>query len=199
MTPRGLPYPRRQQLCRLTRAAGFIALAVTALVAAGGVAFTGPAALAGALVLLAVGLFAYARRLLRLAGRAGVGADSEARVRRALAALEREGWRTRHSLPWRGRGDIDHVAIAPTGVAFAIETKTSRYEPRQLQSARSQTAWLRRCRRQWCPRGAFPVLSLVRGPTCERIEDTVLIDSLNRLISVLRSAAATSPRPAILR
>ena len=31
----------------------------------------------------------------------------------------------RHSLPWQGRGDIDSVAIAPTGIAFAIEKRNA--------------------------------------------------------------------------
>jgi len=35
----------------------------------------------------------------------------------------------RHSLPYRGRGDIDSVAIAPTGIAFAIETKCAGPRP----------------------------------------------------------------------
>ena len=34
-------------------------------------------------------------------------------MQRALAPLQAEGWRLRHSLPWQGRGDIDSVAIAP--------------------------------------------------------------------------------------
>ena len=45
-------------------------------------------------------------------------------MQRALAPLHAEGWRLRHSLPWQGRGDIGSVAIAPPGVAVAIETKT---------------------------------------------------------------------------
>ena len=43
-----------------------------------------------------------ARHWLRLAGRSRVGARSEDEVRRALAPLEAEGWRLRHSLPCRG-------------------------------------------------------------------------------------------------
>jgi Nuclease-related domain len=80
----------------------------------------GATSIAGVLVLLAIGLGLYARHWLVLAGRSRVGARSEDEVQRALAQLETEGWRLRHSLPWRGRGDIDSVAIAPTGVAFAI-------------------------------------------------------------------------------
>jgi hypothetical protein len=80
----------------------------------------GATAIAGVLVLLAIVLGLHARHWLVLAGRSRVGARSEDEVQHALARLEAEGWRLRHSLPWRGRGDIDSVAIAPTGVAFAI-------------------------------------------------------------------------------
>src|SRR5450755_3238042 len=58
----------------------------------------------------------YARHWLSLARRSGVGARSEEDVQRALARLQVEGWRVRHSLRWQGRGEIDSVAIAPTGM-----------------------------------------------------------------------------------
>ena len=116
-------FPRRQQHRRLRRAAASGAGAT----AAGAVAIialaAGALALAGVLALVTVGLLLDTRRWLRLAGRSRVGARSEDAVRGALAALEAEGWRVRHSLPFRGRGDIDSIAIAPTGLAFAIETK----------------------------------------------------------------------------
>jgi hypothetical protein len=70
-------------------------------------------ALGGLLLLMAVGLAFYARHWLSLAGRSRVGARSEDEVQRALAPLQAEGWRLRHSLPWQGSGDIDSVAIAP--------------------------------------------------------------------------------------
>jgi hypothetical protein len=44
----------------------------------------------------------------------------------------------RHSLSWRGVGDIDSVAIAPTGIAFAVETKTRAYDERHLVRVRGQ-------------------------------------------------------------
>jgi hypothetical protein len=94
---------------------------------------------------------------VRLAARSRVGARSEEQVRRALGALEAEGWRLRHSIRLPGGGDIDHVAIAPTGIAFAIETKTRTYHPSHLAKIIEQTAWLSRHRRRWCPHGAFPV------------------------------------------
>ena len=77
-------------------------------------------AVAAALLLVTVALLIDARRWLRLAGRSRVGARSEDEVQRALARLAAEGWRLRHSLPWRGCGDIDSVAFAPTGIAVAI-------------------------------------------------------------------------------
>src|SRR3979409_2700792 len=84
------------------------------------------------------------------------GAGAEGDVQRALAQLETEGWRLRHSLPWRGRGDIDSVAIAPTGVAFAIETKTQTLEDRHVARVLEQAEWLTRRRRRWGRRGARP-------------------------------------------
>ena len=116
-------FPRRQQYRRLRRAADSGATAIAAgalaIIALGADA----PALAGALVLVAIALVLQTRRWLRLAGRSRVGARSEDAVRAALAALQAEGWQVRHSLPYRGHGDIDSVAIAPTGIACVIETK----------------------------------------------------------------------------
>jgi len=113
-------FPRRQQYQRLRRAA---ASGATAL-AAGALAIialrAGAPALAGALALVMIGLVIETRCWLRLAGRSRVGARSEDEVRAALAALQTEGWQVRHSLPYRGHGDIDSVAIAPTGISFVI-------------------------------------------------------------------------------
>ena len=67
-------------------------------------------------------------------------------MQRTLAPLQAEGWRLRHSLPWQGRGDIDSVAISPTGIAVAIETKTGSYDGRHLARVREQVAWLSRRR-----------------------------------------------------
>jgi hypothetical protein len=115
-----LNYARRQQYRRLSRAGAAAAGAVGALGLALVLTSIGAAAAALALILFALVLGVYARHWLSLAGRSRVGARSEADVRRALEALEPDGWRIRHSLRWQGRGDIDSVAIAPTGVAFAI-------------------------------------------------------------------------------
>ena len=113
-------YARRQQYRRLSRAgraaAGSVAAGLLALVVGG----AGAVPLAGVLLLTAFGRGLYARHWLSLAGRSRVGARSEDDVQRALTPLRAEGWRLRHSLSWQGRGDIDSVAISPTGIAVAI-------------------------------------------------------------------------------
>ena len=191
-------FARRQQYRRLLRAgtaaAGCAAAAALGLVAAG----AGAAPLSGLLLLTAVGLGLYARHWLSLAGRSRVGARSEDEVQRVLAGLEAEGWRLRHSLPWRGRGDIDSVALAPTGIAFAIETKTRRYEPEHLARTREMAVWVGTRRRRWCPRGAIPVLCVVYARGLEQIEHGVLVVSRDRLATMLRVRAGTNERPAFL-
>ena len=114
-------------------------------------------------------------------------------MQRALAPLEAEGWRLRHSLPWQGQGDIDSVAIAPSGIAVAIETKTRTYDSRHLARVREQAAWLSRRRRRWARNGALGVLCVVRVRGVERVEHDVLVVSIDRLTHVLRVAAGMDP------
>jgi hypothetical protein len=192
------PYPRRQQAYRLKRAAGPAAGAVATATLSVLAGLAGLAALAGVLLLAAAALGLYSRHWARLAARSRVGARSEVQVRRALEVLEAEGWRLRHSIRWPGGGDIDHVAIAPTGVAFAIETKTRTYQSRHLAKVSEQAAWLHRDRRRWCPHGALPVLCVARGRV-EQTQHQVLVVSVNRLVRALRAAAGTSTRPKFLR
>jgi hypothetical protein len=113
-------FPRRQQARRLRRAAGRWAAAISAGALAVTAAGTRATALAGLLLVVMAALAVDARRWTRLAVRSGVGARSEGQVRRVLGGLEAEGWRVQHSLPWGRPGDVDSVAIAPTGIAFAI-------------------------------------------------------------------------------
>jgi Nuclease-related domain len=191
-------FPRRQQYRRLRRAAA----CGTAAIAAGASAIlagrVGAPVLAAALLLITIALVVDTRRWLPLAGRSRVGARSEDAVRRALAPLEAEGWRLRHSLPCRGRGDVDSFAIAPTGIGFAIETKTRTFDARHLANTRELAAWLYRRRRRWCRRGALPVLCVVRARGLERIEDGVRVVSVDRLLPALRTAAGVSARPRFL-
>jgi hypothetical protein len=160
-------------------AAGLLGLAV---------AIAGAAALGGLLLPMAVGLGLHARHWLSLAGRSRVGARSEDHVQRVLAPIEDEGWRLRHSLPWHGGGDIDSVAIAPTGVAVAIETKTRTYDERHLAQVREQAAWPSRRRRRWARNGALGIMCLVRARAVERVEQDVLVVSIDRLTHVPRVA-----------
>jgi hypothetical protein len=121
-------HPRRQQYRRLSHAGkAALASAIAGLLGLV-VARAGAGPLGALLLLTAVALGFRARHWLSLARRSRVGARSEDEVQRALAPLHAEGWRLRHSVPWQGRGDIDSVAIAPTGVAVAVETKTRTYE-----------------------------------------------------------------------
>ena len=181
---------------RRAAASGVTAIAggALAIIAVG----TGAPVAAGVRALVMIGLVIDTRRWLRLAGRSHVGACSEDAVGAALAALEAEGWRVRHSLPYRGRGDIDSIAIAPTGLAFAIETKTRTFCAEHLANTREMAAWLCRHRRRWCRAGALAVLCVVGARSLERVEDDVLIVSLDQLVPALRVRAGTTPRPRFL-
>jgi hypothetical protein len=106
-----------------------------------------------------------------------------------VVPLQAEGWRLRHSLSWRGRGDIDSVAISPTGIAVEIETKTRSYDQRHVARVREQVAWLSRRRRRWARDGALGVMCLVRARGVERGENDVLVVSIDRLTHALRVAA----------
>jgi hypothetical protein len=150
------------------------------------------------LLLTTIGLLIYARHWLVLAGRSRLGARSEDEVQRELAPLQPEGWRLRHSLPWRGRGDIDSVAIAPTGIAVGIETKDQdlrRTSPRARAGAggmavptQAMVVPPRRC--------GGSVSRPSRG--VQRLEHDVLVVSIDRLTAALRTAAGARARPPFL-
>ena len=191
-------FPRRQQYRRVRRAAARGAAGLAACALAFIAARRRRVGGRGALLLVAVGLFVDARRWVRLAARSRIGA----RRRMRCGAL---------SPPWRrrdgscairsrigGRGDIDSVAIAPTGIAFAIEIKTRSFERGHLAAVRAMAVWLYRRRRRWCRRGALPVLCVVRARAVERIDDGVLIVSVERLVGALRTAAGTAGRPGFI-
>ncbi|HXO09816.1 MAG TPA: nuclease-related domain-containing protein [Solirubrobacteraceae bacterium] len=150
------------------------------------------------LLLLAIALGVRARHSTRLATRSRVGARSEEQVQRALAPLATEGWRLRHSLRWQGRGDIDCLAIAPSGIAFAIETKTRTFDGRHVARVQGMANWLQARRRRWCPHGALAVLCVVHARRLERVEAGVLIVSLDQLVEALRTAAGARERPRFL-
>jgi hypothetical protein len=163
-------FARRLQYRRLSRAGTAAAYSAAAALLGLVMAGAGAPTLAAVLSLAAIVLGFYARHWLALAACSAVGARSEDEVRRALAVRQRDGWRLRHSMPWRGRGDIGSLALAPAGAPFAIETKTRTYDDRHLARVREQAAWLSRRRRRWCRRGAVPVVCLVRPRGIERVE-----------------------------
>ena len=99
-------------------------------------------------------------------GRGPVGGRGAARARAARGG----GLAAAPLAAVGGRGDIDSVAIAPTGVAFAIETKTKTIEHRHLARVLKQAEWLSRRRRRWCMRGAKPVVCLARRRGVEHVE-----------------------------
>jgi hypothetical protein len=76
-----------------------------------------------------------------------------------------------------------------------IETKTRTYDDHHLARVRDQAAWLSRRRRRWCRRGAVPVVCMVRARGVQRLEQNVLVVSIDRLIPSLRSGAAALGRP----
>jgi hypothetical protein len=78
-------------------------------------------------------------------------------------------------------------------VALAIETKSRTYDARHLARVHKQAAWLARRRRRWCRHGALAVLCLVRMRGVERVEDDVLVVSIDRLLPVLSVAVWIRP------
>lgn len=85
------------------------------------------------------------------------------------------------------------MAIAPGGIAIAIETKTRSYDQRHLARVREQVAWLSRHRRRWARSGALGVLCLVRARGLDRVEDDVVVVSIDRLTHALRVAVGMGP------
>jgi len=58
--------------------------------------------------------------------------------------------------------------------------------------------WLHTRRRRWCRGGALAVVCIVRARQLKRIEDDVLIVSLDQLDAALRTAAGTRKQPMFL-
>lgn len=180
-----MSHPRRAALGYRVRSWAAYAGAVLALgggAALGVAAAAPPLAAAGAVVALA--LLVAGRALAGRSRRYAVGAASEARVADALRALHGDGWSVRHSVPWPGRGDVDHVVRAPNGVTFAVETKTSRYAPEHLRQARDAAAFAAGRRGT-----GVPVLCLARPRGVERVDGGVEIVSADRLVGRLRRLA----------
>jgi len=52
------------------------------------------------------------------------GADGERKTEKALRQLVAEGWKVRHDQEFAGLGNVDHLLLSPSRVAYVIETKT---------------------------------------------------------------------------
>ena len=146
-----------------------------------------------ALALLSGVLALASRHALRLAARSRVGAESEGQVRQALKPLTREGWRVRHAVDWPGRGDIDHVLRSPSGMGFAIETKTLRYSRAHVARTIDAAHWLGRKRRRY-PSGVLPVVCVTRARRLECVQESALVVSLDCLLHALRTRSGSAPR-----
>ena len=182
-------YARRQQYRRLSRAGLGAAASRVACCGLGLVSSGASRSAASCYSGVARPPFA-ALALTRHSSR--VGARSEDEVQRVLAPLEGDGWRLRHSLPWRGRG-TSLGRDRSDRVAFAIETRTRTYDGRHLARVREQAAWLSRRRRRWARNGALGVMCVVRARGIERVEHDVLVVSIDRVhADVLRIAAGMS-------
>jgi nuclease-like protein len=176
-----MTHPRRQQLRYTLRSVGLAAAAASLALLAALAALSGrgiAAVTAGAACGIAL---LGANHCRQRAVRNRIGADAEHDVARALDALARHrGWKVKHGVRWQGRGDIDHVAVAPGGQRFVIETKTLRYAPEHLDRVRTAARALR----------AVPVLCIARGRRAHRTEADVLIVSLDRLANELARRAS---------
>jgi hypothetical protein len=180
-----LSYARRQQWRRLKKAASRATAATVALIGAVAAMDADESKLGLSLLLLSGVLALMSRHALRLAARSRIGAESEAQVRRALEPLTREGWHITHALDWPGRGDLDHVLRSPSGMGFVIETKTLRYSRAHVVRTVDAARWLARQRRRY-PCGVLPVVCVTRAWRVERLEEEVLVVSLDHLIPALR-------------
>jgi hypothetical protein len=164
-------YVRRQQFRRMWRCVCSVGLSI-AIALVGLAAASAGARSVGALLALAAAVVGLrTRHWFSLAGRSGIGAESEELVRRQVSGLQREGWRVRHSLRWPGGGDIDYVAVSPTGVVVAIETKTRAYDGQHLDRVRAQAAWLAARERGWRVVGQAIRIELVEPRPAARIAD----------------------------
>jgi hypothetical protein len=74
-----------------------------------------------------------------------------------------------------------------------IETKTRSYDRSHLARVHQQATWLSHRRRRWARHGTLAVICPVNARGVERVEDDVLVVSIDRLTRVLRVAAGTPP------
>jgi hypothetical protein len=88
-----------------------------------------------------------------------------------------------------GHGDVDHVAVAPTGVAFAIETRPAASTTGTSTWSAPRPRGYSAAGARWCPHGARAVVCVTRGQRLEQVQDEVLVVSVDRLAATLRRGA----------
>jgi hypothetical protein len=188
------PFPERKALALEASGARYlVATALAATVAAGAAIEVAPgtAILATAIALL----FALAARArFRESRRWERGAASEARVRRKVEVLERNGWEFAHGVGWPGHGDMDHVGTAPgraPRLMVMIETKTSRFNTADLRRTARAATVLAHGRHGPIPTRAVLVTITPRET---RLIDGVHVCSVERLVGVLCSLHADHER-----
>jgi hypothetical protein len=74
-----------------------------------------------------------------------------------------------------------------------VETKTLRYSRAHLARTIDTARWLARRRRRY-PGGVMPVVCVTRARRVERLEEEVLVVSLDRLMPALRQTPARRRR-----
>ena len=178
-----MSYPERLALRREIRGTANLLACLIVFVAAISLAGTQHPDAGAALTVVAAITGWRARHQFNLAGRARIGVAAERRTETALETLAADGWKVLNNVPLPGNGDIDHVAIAPGGLTFIIETKARRYTTRHLARTRRAAEHFSRGPRRSIQ--TVPVLTSA-GAGATRVEDGVIVCATNALTGVLQ-------------
>lgn len=183
-------YPRHQQQVWARKAAVY-EMAGTALLIAAFVAIgTGRAALALIAFPAGCALITAHTAAANRAARNRIGADSEQLVHDTLERLRPHGYTITHGGRSPAGGDIDHLARAPNGLGFCIETKTLTFDHTHLERLRRQADWA--AGHPSYPRGVLPIMCVARTQGNQLLADGVLIVSPNRLLGAILAADAAA-------
>jgi hypothetical protein len=109
-----------------------------------------------------------------------------------LTKLTGRGWVVMNRVRWPAGGEVDHLVRSPTGLGFAIETKTRTFSEEHLRRTAATAHWGALRRRRY-PYGVVPVLCVVRARSVEGRHDDVVVVSLDRLLAVLERLAREAP------
>ncbi|HET9104651.1 MAG TPA: hypothetical protein VFN55_14965 [Solirubrobacteraceae bacterium] len=70
-------------------------------------------------------------------------------------------------------------------VAYQSDASSWKVGSTSIVGAGEQAVWLSRRRRRWCRRGALPAICLVRARGVERVDQNVLVVSIDGLLPAL--------------